>query len=338
MSAKPLRFAVIGCGVVSEYGHLPTISGLAGKAELVAVVDVDEAALARAKAAYPYANAYRDYRQALDESNVDAVTIATRTDTHVEIAQAAFDAGAHVMLEKPPAVTLADAQRLLEAQRRLDQRICGVNFILRYHTGNRQIKQWCDAGEIGRVRAIHIVDAWYGADHRGRFAGRAMRILKDDGSVIVAEGIHQADLIRWLGGGDFGTIHCLGTCVHHGPHQDYQVLTSVLQNGVIASLESSWAYAITSRDGALDRQVDVIGEAGAIKWNESLGKITLLGRDKTVEQPAGDDKHFQDIYEDLIASIHAGKPVANLPTLEDSVHAMATVTRAHQAAHGSGVA
>ncbi|MCL2700227.1 MAG: Gfo/Idh/MocA family oxidoreductase [Phycisphaerae bacterium] len=336
-NGKPLRFAVIGCGVVSEYGHLPTISALAGKAELVAVADVDETALGKAKAVYPHAKACTDYRQALRE-NVDVVTVATRTDTHVEIALAAFDVGAHVMLEKPPATTLADAQRLLDAQRQHAGRICAVNFILRYHTGNRQIKQWIDAGEIGRVRAIHIVDAWFGADHRGRFVDRAARILKDDGSVIVAEGIHQADLIRWLGGSDFGAIHCLGTCVHHGPHQDYQVLTSLLRNGVVASLESSWAYAVKSKDGALDRQVDVIGEEGAIKWNESLGKITLLGRDKTVETQAADDKHFHDIYEDLLASIHAGNPVANLPTLEDSVHAMAAVTRAHQAAYGDGVA
>jgi len=334
-NVKPLRFAVIGCGVVSEYGHLPTLAALADKAELVAMADVDEAALAKARAAYPRAKAYTDYRRALKD--VDAVTIATRTDTHVEIALAAFDAGAHVLLEKPPATTLADAQRLLETQRR-GGLMCAVNFILRYHTGNRQIKQWCDAGEIGRVRAIHIVDAWFGADHRGRFTGRAMRILKDDGSVIVAEGIHQADLIRWLGGSDFGPIHCLGTCVHHGPHQDYQVLTSLLRNGVVVSVESSWAYAHKSKDGALDRQVDVIGEDGAIKWNESLGKITLLGRDKTVELPAQDDKHFLDMYEDFIASIRAGRPVGDLPTLDDSVHAMEAVTRAHQAAYGDGVA
>jgi len=337
MSTKSLRWAVIGCGVVSEYGHLPTLAAMSDDVELVAVADVDETALAKAKAAYPRAAAVADYRQALD-AGVDAVTIATRTDTHVEIAQAAFEAGAHVMLEKPPATTLADARRLLDAQRRHPGRVCAVNFILRYHTGNRQIKRWCDDGEIGRVRAIHIVDAWYGADHRGRFTGRAARILTDDGSVIVAEGIHQADLIRWLGGSDFGPVHCLGTCVHHGEHQDYQVLTAVLQNGVIASLESSWAYAYKSKDGALDRQVDVIGEDGAIKWNESLGRITLLGRDKTVDVPAADDKHFQDIYADFLASIRAGRPIGNLPTLEDSVHAMETVTRAHQASHGDGVA
>ena len=333
---QPLRFAVIGCGVVSEYGHLPTVSALAGKARLVAVADVDETALAKVTAAYPGAKAFTDYRRALEE-DVDAVVIATRTDTHVEIALAAFETGAHVLLEKPPATTLADAKRLLEAQQRTGL-VCAVNFILRYHTGNRQIKQWCDAGEIGRVRAIHIVDAWYGADHRGRFTGRAARILKDDGSVIVAEGIHQADLIRWLGGDEFGPIHCLGTCVHHGPHQDYQVLTSLLRNGVVVSLESSWAYAYRSKDGALDRQVDVIGEQGAIKWNESLGKITLLGRDKTVELSAADDKHFLELYEDFLASIRVGYPVGDLPTLQDSVHAMEVVTRAHRASHGEGVA
>jgi len=224
----------------------------------------------------------------------------------------------------------------LEAQRKAGS-ICAVNFVLRYHDGNRLMKQWCDSGEIGRLRAIRIVDAWWGADHRGVYPGRGVGLLKHDGSVIVAEGIHQADLVRWFSGSEFGPLHCIGTAIHHGEYPDHLILTASLSNGVLVTIENSWAYTVRSKDGLMDRQTDLIGEDGVAKWYESLHRLVLYGRDRTEELETTEGKHFAAIYGDLIASIHAGKPVAGLPTLDDAAKAMEVVSRAEKVSRFSSV-
>jgi len=322
-----LGFAVIGCGTVSGYGHLPTIAGMTGKAGLRVVADVDPARLASVKGKYPQAEAYADYRSALARDDVDAVVIATRTDTHVEIAKAALEAGKHVLLEKPPATTVADARHLLDAARR-SGRVIGIDFILRYVEGLRQIKAWCDAGEIGRLRAIRMINDWWGADHRGKFPGRGMRLLSHDGSVMVGEGIHHVDLARWITGSDFGPVQCVGTSIQHPGFPDHQVLIACMTNGVVLNMECSNAYGFPSKNAAMDRQLDLIGENGVIKYIETDGRLLLHGKDRTVELKAPDEKQFSALYDDFIASVRAGRPSPTLPTLEDSVKAMETAVRA----------
>lgn len=332
---SPLNFAVIGCGTVSGYGHLPTIVALPEQACLVAVVDIDAVTLEAVVQKYPQATPYTDYREVMARPDIDAVVIATRTDTHVEIAEAALCAGKHILLEKPPAPTVAEARRLL-AMADGGDRIIAINFILRYSAGYQQVKAWCNAGEIGRLRAVRLIDDWWGADHRGAFPGRGMRLLIHDGSVIVAEGVHYADLARWLTGGEFAQIYCLGTNLQHGDIPDHQAMIARMDNGIVVNIECSHAYGYSSKDPIMDRQVDLIGEQGVIKWNEQTGKLQLFGHTQTIETQIEESKNFESFYLDFIASIHAGRPSPSLPTLADGVNALEAVILAHECTMGDG--
>ncbi len=326
----PLNFAVIGCGTVAGYGHLPAIAALPELACLAAVADVDAGTLATVAQRYPYATPYADYRDVMARPDIDAVVIATRTDTHVEIAEAALRAGKHILLEKPPAQTIAEARQLLDLANQTD-RIVAIGFILRYSSGYLQLKAWCDAGEIGRLRAVRLIDDWWGADHRGTYPGRGMRLLCHDGSVIVAEGVHYADLARWLTGGEFAQIHCLGTNLQHGSIPDHQAMIARMDNGIIVNIECSHGYGFASKDPTMDRQVDLIGEQGVIKWNEQTGEMQLFGGAQTLTAQAADSKNFESMYRDFIGCIHAGQPSSSLPTLADGVHALEAVIHAHEA-------
>lgn len=87
---KRMRFAVVGCGAVSGYLHLPSIAGLTDVAELAAVVDIDEWSLAAVGAKYPQAAAFRDYREALVGDRVEAVVIASTRPTAASWWERAF--------------------------------------------------------------------------------------------------------------------------------------------------------------------------------------------------------------------------------------------------------
>ena len=79
--------------------------------------------------AYPL---FTDYARALAETTPDLVCVATYSDSHADYAVAAMEAGAHVFVEKPRATTVADAERVVEAARRLNRKLV-VGYILRHH-------------------------------------------------------------------------------------------------------------------------------------------------------------------------------------------------------------
>jgi predicted dehydrogenase len=122
-----MRTAVIGAGYLGRF-HAQKYATLS-LSRLVAVVD-SNAAAASVLAAELGVEALTDHRELL--GRVDAVSVVTPTPTHFEIAQAFLDAGAHVLVEKPMTVTVAEGERLIEAARR-NQRILQVGHLERFN-------------------------------------------------------------------------------------------------------------------------------------------------------------------------------------------------------------
>src|SRR5262245_58414818 len=107
-----VRFAVVGCGNIGSR-HLHHISANP-EAELVALCDVDNAVTAKFSSQYGVPG-FSDFRQMLDESRADVVSICTPHALHAPMAIGAIDAGKHVLVEKPMALTVQDALRMKEA-------------------------------------------------------------------------------------------------------------------------------------------------------------------------------------------------------------------------------
>jgi len=107
-----IRFGLIGCGRVS-FRHIQSLHDLADHARLLAVADVVEGRAQRA-AAQAGAEAYTDYRRLLDRPDIEVVNICTPSGLHPQMAIEAMQAGKHVILEKPMALSLAEADRILQ--------------------------------------------------------------------------------------------------------------------------------------------------------------------------------------------------------------------------------
>jgi len=151
-AGKKLGIAAIGCGGKGA-------SDLAQAAidnEVVAICDVDTKNLAKGAAKYPNAKQYRDFRKMLDEvKSIDAVTISTPDHAHYPAAMHAIALGKHVMIQKPLVNTLWEARELHRAAKKK-----GVITQMgnQGHTfdDNRKLKEWLDAGVVGKLKEIHV--------------------------------------------------------------------------------------------------------------------------------------------------------------------------------------
>ena len=150
-----LKGALIGFGFIAEKGHLPAYA--AAGFELVAICDTNPGRRKLAEAAFPNARIY-DSHQALlaaEKGNVDFVDIAAPPYMHATIAHAAFDAGLHVLCEKPMAVTTDEARSMIEHALRA-KRVLFPSHNYKHAPVVRAVAKVLDAGTIGKVHHVTL--------------------------------------------------------------------------------------------------------------------------------------------------------------------------------------
>ncbi len=154
-AAKQWRVAFAGAGAIVQRGHIPSFQRIAN-VQTVAVCDVN---LARAQSVADEAgipHVFGDYEQMLTQVQPDIVVIATPNVFHTPMSIAALEAGAHVLCEKPLALTYDDAKRMM-ATAAAAQRVLTVGTHYRWSTPMRAIKAHVDAGFFGEIYAARTV-------------------------------------------------------------------------------------------------------------------------------------------------------------------------------------
>ena len=190
----PLRLGLIGCGRVVEQCHLPALKAVPD-IEIVAVSDDDLPRLDKIASRLGVRRRYSDYRAMLTDSAVDAVAICAPPQFHLEMGLAALDAGKHLLMEKPIALNLDDADRLVErATGAATKTMTGFNW--RWHRLIRQAQRTLAGGELGNVMAVH--SAFSSATACGAQLSN-WRYREDlGGGVLFDLGIHHFDLWQCL--------------------------------------------------------------------------------------------------------------------------------------------
>jgi predicted dehydrogenase len=181
-----IRTAVIGTGFMGRT-HLEALR----RVENVDVVEVAATSLDKARqagAGYNVLNATGDWRDVIADPSIDAVHITTPNDSHFPIAKAAFEAGKHVLCEKPLAMTVAEAEALVTLQ--ATKKLRGaVNHNLRFYPMVQQMRAMREAGEFGEILVVQgtYSQDWmlYQTDWNWRVepeAAGASRVMADIGS------------------------------------------------------------------------------------------------------------------------------------------------------------
>jgi predicted dehydrogenase len=187
--------AVIGCGDVSVV-HLQAIANLDG-VDLVGVcdTDADRAAAAARRYGVPW---FTGHRRLLETVRPEVAHVCTPHHRHAEVAIDFLDAGAAVLVEKPVAHTLAEADRLIVAARRHPDVKAGICLQNRYNATTRAARALLASGELGAVRGGSATVLWHRDPAYYRARPWRGRLRDSGGGVLINQAIHTLDLMEWL--------------------------------------------------------------------------------------------------------------------------------------------
>jgi myo-inositol 2-dehydrogenase/D-chiro-inositol 1-dehydrogenase len=191
--AEPIRVALAGFGAWGRM-HARALAALP-EAALVAVFCHGESSAAAAKAEIPHVPRHASYEAMLAAGGFDAVIVAVPNDLHAAFSVAALEAGAHVVLEKPLGLTLAECDAVIDAARRADRMVV-VNHELRVSHQWGAVRGLIASGALGRVRHQH-----FSLFRRGFRPGSGGWRMQGDrvGSWSLEELVHFLDLLAWYG-------------------------------------------------------------------------------------------------------------------------------------------
>jgi predicted dehydrogenase len=259
MMTKRWNVAVIGLGHwYSAYG---LARGLAEypHARLTAAASDDPAALQAFTSTFGVPG-YSDYRQLLEREAVDIVHIAAPVVQIPDIAVAAARAGKHLVLGKPMAMTLADADRIVEAVESAGVACMPFQGIQRLRLAEtvRRIRH----GEIGDLLVLHQTCRWSIAED-GYHSGRAGWFADSrfvPGGAFIDEGIYWIDFFCYLTGSPVASVHArMANLVHKDIDvEDWGLATFTFANGVVATLEASWTINSPRKTGPSPKQNSVL--------------------------------------------------------------------------------
>lgn len=197
MTAPPLQFAIVGCGLIGRKRAASMAPG-----QLRYACDLDAARGADLAKAYAGAAAITDFHQALGDPSVNAVIVATLNGALAPIALAAVRAGKHVLVEKPGALNAAQLRTLQGAAEQAGVRV-RIGYNHRFHPALQKARELADSGVLGPMMFLR---GRYG--HGGRKGydreWRADPNLSGGGELI-DQGVHLIDLAGWFLG-DFPTV------------------------------------------------------------------------------------------------------------------------------------
>ncbi|MGO4345095.1 Gfo/Idh/MocA family protein [Paenibacillus sp. MCAF9] len=237
-----VRIAVIGCGSISKYRHIPEYAAHEN-VELVAFVDP---IIERAE---HYANlhggkAFADFETMLAEIKPDAVSVCTPNALHAPMSITAANAGAHVLVEKPMAVTDEEAEAMIEAAKKNGVHLM-VGHNQRFMPPHVKAKQVLQSGILGKVLTFRTSfghpgpDGWSIDGAESWFFRKPEAIMGAMGDL----GVHKSDLIRWMLDDEVSEVAgFVGTLDKDTDVDDNASCLLRMKSGAIGTLVASWTY------------------------------------------------------------------------------------------------
>ena len=279
-----------------------------------------------------------DYRELLGREDIQMVAIATESGNHADIAIAFLEAGKHVLVEKPMALSMQDADRMIALAQK--KGLClGVAHQNRFNKTIQALRKAVEAGRFGRILAGNARILWNRnqeyytqAPWRGTYA--------QDGGCLMNQCIHNIDLLQWMLGGQMQQVQAmLGNFLHpYIEAEDYGSIQIRFANGIIGNVEGT----VCVYPKNLEETLTILGEKGAVViGGTALNEIKTWqfadALDTLAEVRAQCDSQIDSVYgwghrplyADFLSSLQEGR----LPLIhgEEGKKAMAIILHAYHA-------
>ena len=258
-----MRYALIGCGRIST-NHI--LAAKNNHLEIAAVCDILPEAMENLLAKHGLEQdssiaRYTDYIKMLDEVKPTLVSIATESGIHGQIALACIDRGIHVIIEKPMAMSMAEADEIIRRSREKHVKVaaCHQN---RFNVAVQKTRAALEAGRFGRLSHGSVHVRWN--RNRGYYTQAPWRgTWAQDGGCLMNQCIHGVDLLRWMLGDEVEEVYGLTRQQFHDYLEAEDVGMAVLKfkNGAIGTIEGTTNVFPKN----LEETLYLFGETGTVK-------------------------------------------------------------------------
>lgn len=256
-----LRYALIGCGRISP-NHIAAAKE--NNLEIVALCDTVQENLEDKMLKFDLSSTthkYNDYKEMLDLEKPELVAIATESGMHARIALDCIEAGCNLIIEKPIALSLEDADAIIAKAKKKGVKVCACHQN-RFNKSVQKIRESVEAGRFGRLfhGTAHI--RWNrGEDYYKQAPWRGT--WEQDGGALMNQCIHNIDLLRWMMGNDIIEVMGMTDNLNHDfiDAEDLGIAIIKFANGSYGIIEGTTNIYPTN----LEETLYIFGEKGTIK-------------------------------------------------------------------------
>lgn len=265
-----MKYALIGCGRISP-NHIMAAKN--NRLDMVAICDVDEACMDDKVRKFDIPTTvkkYTNYKELLVQERPELVAVCTESGLHAQIAIDCINAGCHVIIEKPIALSIKDADAIIELAKKNGVKVC-VNHQNRFNKSIQKIRDAVEKGRFGKlfygtahIRWTRDWEYYSRAKWRGTWA--------QDGGCLMNQCIHNIDLLIWMMGGEPVEVMAYTDRLKHDyiEAEDLGIAIVKFANGTYGIIEGTTNVYPKN----LEETLYLFGEKGMVKaGGASVNKI-----------------------------------------------------------------
>lgn len=313
-----VRIGIIGCGAIARRSHIPAFNALEG-AEVTACASRSRASAEAAAAEAAGAKVFDDWRELIE--HVDAVAICSPNAFHRDQAVAAAQAGKHVLVEKPIACTVEEADGMIDAAQKAGV-VLQVAHNLRYIAPVIAARCAIADGAIGEIRALRAAFGHSGPKHWAPDATWFFEPESSGGGALVDLGIHIIDLVRSVTRLEASSVAAM--MIGDGVVEDAAQVLVRYGSGAAGSIHASWVAT-----PAPDIQLTVFGSTGTLHF-DPRSPVTVRTADAKTELELAEVKASP--FSDFVRATAGQAPQGPAAAGADGRAALAIVCAAYEAA------
>ena len=258
-----MKYALIGCGRIAT-NHIK--AALNNHLEIVAVCDIVPENIETLLQKHALQNdtsikRYNDYKKMIQENEIDFISIATESGLHAEIALYCIEKGIHILIEKPMAMSLEDADKIIQLSEEKNIKVaaCHQN---RFNIAVQKMRKALEEGRFGKLShgSIHVrwnrnKNYYDQAPWRGTW--------EQDGGALMNQCIHGVDLLRWMMGDEIESVYGVTKQQfhHYLEVEDIGMAVVKFKNGAVATIEGTTNVYPQN----LEETLYLFGENGTVK-------------------------------------------------------------------------
>jgi len=273
-----LRVGVIGTGVVAAH-HMSAYAAHPAT-RIVALTSIDPARRTALAKEFEIAKVTDDYRAVLDDEEIDLVDICLPHDLHHRVVLEAVRAGKHVILEKPIALTIEQADEMISAAEHGGQRFF-VSLNQRFVPSHRKAKELIDSGVLGKpFLAIGVVigDEYARMNQPDNWKGTWDRA---GGGALADTGTHVVDLMHWYFGEATAVVACIERLVVEAENKADDNACGIIEfeNGAVASIVVTYS----ALGSPWTETKEIVGTKGSIRFTNAVDSAVYHYVDKKTD-------------------------------------------------------